>query len=94
MARGEDSASHKSDRELLEELAGRARRTENKVTILSNHMGVDITQTKPVYDKEKRTVWVKTAKTSLEDILEAMGDNVVVAQVFCGERFLATVCPA
>lgn len=88
------SATFKSDRQLLEEIAGRARRTETKATIIADHLGLDATGQKPVYDKVKRVVWVKTAKISLEEIMEAVENEVVMVQVFCGEKFLASVCPA
>lgn len=89
-----DSEETKSDRELLVESAQRARRMETRVTKLVNHFGLDAGGDKPTYDKVHRVVQVKTPKTSLSDILDAIEGECVMVQVFCNGQFLASVCPA
>jgi hypothetical protein len=85
------STVHKTDRELLEEIAGRSRRIETKTTMVADKVGLSFGE-KPVYDKAKRILWVKTAKISIEDVLDALGAEIDVVQVRCGETFLGTVC--
>jgi hypothetical protein len=89
-----DSETTKSDRQLLEESLQRARRIETRVTMIANHLGVDAGGEKPTYDPVRRVVQVKTPKVSLEDVLAAIEDDVVMVQVFCGDQFVASVCPA
>jgi hypothetical protein len=91
MARDNDRTASKTDRELLEEVAGRCRRLETKTTMVANHLGIDAGEIKPMLDREKRILWVKTIKTSLEDIINAIGDFEGPVSVYCGEEYLATV---
>jgi hypothetical protein len=91
MARDNDRTASKSDRELLEEVAGRCRRMETKTTMVANHLGIDAGETKPELNREKRILWVKTPKTSLEDIVNALGDFEGPVAVRVGETYLATV---
>lgn len=92
MARSDSEAS-KSDRELIEETAKRARRIETKVTVIAEELGVGNLGNKPVYDPVLRTVQIKTPKTSLEDILAAIEDDTVMVQIVCHSEYLASVCP-
>lgn len=85
------SMEGKSDRELLEELLGRARRTETRVTTVANHLGVDAGGDKPVLNRTARTLHVPTRKTSLDDILAAIGARDGAVGVYCGEDYLLTV---
>lgn len=81
-----------SDRELLEELVGRARRTETRVTKLSNHIGVDAGEEKPVYHREISTLDVTNRKASLDDILAAVPDlGMNGVDVYCGKDYLLTI---
>ena len=89
-----DSEETKSDRELLKESVQRARRTETRVTMIVEHLGLNSGGEKPVYDPVHRRVQVKTPKVSLEDVLAAIKEDCVMVQVFCGDQFLASVCPA
>jgi hypothetical protein len=91
VARDRDLAGEKSDRALIEEIVGRLRRIETKTTIVANHLGLDAGETKPVFDREKRILWVKTPKTALEDIVAAIGDYSGPISVNCGDDYLATV---
>lgn len=89
-----DSEHDKSDRALLKESVQRARRTETRVTMIADHLGLDTGGNKPVYDPVRRVVQVRTPKVSLQDILEAIEDDVAMVQVFCGNEHLASICPS
>lgn len=94
MARDNDRNAHKSDRELLEELAGRARRTETKVSVISDHFDIELEGTKPIFDLSNKTIWVKTPKVTLEavmDTISEVNEHHLAVAVRCGERHLMTV---
>lgn len=86
MARGDDE---KTDRQLLEEIADRARRTETRVTKVANHIGVDAGGEKPrIVGVELR---IPTIKTSLEDILEAIRGSSQPVTIRCGDDYLGCI---
>ena len=88
-----DSESRKSDRELLEEISARARRTETRVTMLAEAAGLGVGE-KPTYDPVQHRVEISTRKTSIDDILAAIDDDVATVNVFCKGEFVGSVCPA
>jgi GTP cyclohydrolase III len=94
MARDRESDDSKTDRQLLLEIAGRARRTETKATLVANHIGVEAGETKPLLDPVKMILWVKTPRTSIEDIMAALPEHLEDHQgvdVYCGEDYMLTV---
>lgn len=88
MARS-DSEAAKSDRQLIEETAQRARRIETRVTQIANHIGVDHGGSKP--ELRGNTLYVPSLKTSLEDIITAIGGHTGPVSVCCGNDYAATV---
>lgn len=82
----------KTDRQLLEELTDRARRTETRVTKIANHMEIDAGGEKPRYDSVGNLIRVPTRKVSLDDILAAVphGSQVGIS-LYCGDDFLGTI---
>jgi hypothetical protein len=88
-ARRADPEYGKTDRELLTELADRARRTETRVTKIANHLGVDAGGEKPRL--RGNVLHVPSLKTSLEDIVAAIGSHSGPVSVHCGDDYLATV---
>lgn len=74
---------------LLREIADRARRTETRVTKIANHIGVDAGGEKPKL--RGNTLYVPSLKTSLEDIVTAIGGYTGTVSVYCGDDYLATV---
>lgn len=88
MARS-DSEGRKSDRQLIEETAQRSRRTETRVSMICDHLGVDFGGKKP--ELRGNTLYVHSVKTSLEDIVATVGDHFGPVSVYCGEDYLATV---
>jgi hypothetical protein len=77
------------DRKLLNEIADRARRTETRVTKIANHMGIDAGGEKPKLSGN--TLYVPTVKTSLEDIVVAIGSYSGPISVYCGEDYMVTI---
>lgn len=88
-ARKADPEYGKSDRELLLEIADRARRTETRVTKVANHLGVDAGGEKPKL--RGNVLQVPSLRVSLEDIVTAIGDHTGPVSVHCGDDYLATV---
>lgn len=86
-----DSETHKTDRQLLEEIAQRARRTETRVTKIAKSMGIDGGNDKPHI--RDNTLYVPSPKTALEDILAVLRtyDGMAPVAVCCGNTYLATI---
>ena len=86
---------HKSDRELIEEMADRARRTETRVTKIANHIGVDAGGAKPRYEAAGNLIRVTSPKTALDEIIAAVphGSQVGIS-LYCGNDFLGTIALA
>lgn len=87
-----DSELDKTDRQLLEEIAQRARRTETRVTKVTEKLGIDAGNDKPVWDNVHGRVNVPSRKVSLDEMLGAVPlaarqilDNI---PVYCGEDYL------
>jgi hypothetical protein len=80
-----------ADRELLQEIADRARRTETRVTKVANALGIDAGGEKPKL--RGNALYIPSLKTSLEDIIAALGDHPSYGpvEVYCGEDYLAKV---
>lgn len=83
----------KTDRELLEELADRARRTETRVTKVANHLGVDAGGDKPEFNADVGVLQVPSRKTSLDDVLGELKHYDVrqSIRVYCGDDYLFAV---
>jgi hypothetical protein len=80
---------NEGDRKLLNEIADRARRTETRVTKVANHLGIDAGGEKPsICGSELR---VPTIKTSLEDIIAAIGNFDGPITIRCGDDYLGTI---
>lgn len=92
MAHSEDS---KTDRELIEEMAARARRLETKTTKIANHLGVDVNQERPLFDRVTRSLQVPSPKVTLEDVLSSVdfGECDGLIGVYCGSERLMTISP-
>lgn len=87
MARN-DSEKSKTDRELLEEIAQRSRRTETRVTVVANHIGADV-GTKP--ELRGSRLCVPSPKITLADIVAALDGHTGLFSVYCGDDYLAQV---
>jgi hypothetical protein len=85
MARG-DSELDKTDRQLLEELAQRARRTETRTTKIANHLGIDAGGEKPYVSDG--VMYVPSLKVSLQEVVDAIGNIDVPIPVYCGGDFI------
>jgi hypothetical protein len=83
-----DSEHRKTDRQLMEETAQRARRIETRVTMIANHLGIDAGAERPVL--RGNTLYVNSLKTSLEDIVTAIGSYSGQVSVYCGEDYVLT----
>jgi hypothetical protein len=91
MARSDDSERAKSDRELLEEVVQRARRTETRVTKIANHVGVEAGETKPMFN-EFGELHITHRKTSLDELLAALpAGHKGRVDIYCGDDFIVTL---
>ena len=79
----------KTDRELLEEMVDRARRTETRVTKVAHHLGVDAGGEKP--QRVGNDLYVPSMRTSLEDIVAAIGDHDGILSVHCNNDYVASI---
>lgn len=90
-----DSAALRSDRELIEEMASRVRRTETKVTKVANHLGVDdIDFERPVYNAVENAVFVPSPKCTLEEVLAVIPKDRYMVAIYKGAELLMTATPA
>lgn len=80
------------DRELLQDIADRARRTETRVTKIANHLGVNAGESKPVFDPGARIVTIAHRKTAFDQILDAIPASFVKpVVVVCDKKVMAVV---
>jgi hypothetical protein len=81
-----------ADRKLLREVADRCRRTETRVTMVANHIGVEAGGSKPVFDAQNHRMVVASRKTSIDDVLDAIPrDHRGDVYVCVGDDYLMTV---
>jgi hypothetical protein len=78
-----------ADRDLLQELADRARRTETRVTKIANALNVDAGGEKPRWAGD--VIQVPTRKTSLDDVLPLLTGLSKPTSVYCGDDYIMTV---
>lgn len=87
-----DSETTKTDRQLVEEIAQRARRTETRVTKIAEKLGIDAGNEKPVWDNANGRVNVTSRKVSLDEMLGAvpLAARQVLEDipVYCGDDYL------
>lgn len=84
----------RTDRQLIEETLDRSRRTETRVTKIANHLGVEAGGNKPVFNDTTRTLDIPSRKTSLDDIIAAIGDRPGGSiAVYCDGQLLVMVTP-
>lgn len=80
----------KECKELLQEIADRARRTETRVTKVANHLGVEAGGEKPVCQGGR--LYIPSRRVSLEDIIAAIPRNPEGSvSVYCGDDYIVTV---
>lgn len=77
-------------RELLQEIADRARRTETRVTKVANHLGVDAGGEMPILSDDRSRIFVPSRKASIDDIM-LVAPAAATVDVYCGDDYLFTL---
>lgn len=86
------SENLKSDRVLIEEIAARARRTETKVTMMSEHFGLETGADKPVFNRETGTLTLTSRRVTLAEIMAAVpSDHRGGYRIYVKDDWMMTV---
>lgn len=77
-------------RDLIQEIADRARRTETRVTKIANHVGVDAGGEMPTLSPDRKRILVPSRRVALEDVLQVAPAGETV-EVYCGGDFMMMI---